>query len=121
MAPSAPCARFTIGPTGRCGRSIPPLPRIRRRSPKVSIGTSGWGPSASVRISPTTPTWCSAAVTISVAIEKVAEEPRKGNSGEETRGASLEEKLLQLYGIIEGADDAPTAQAVAAVDELAGR
>ena len=58
---------------------------------------------------------------LTVAIEKVAEEPRKGNSGEETRGASLEEKLLQLYGIIEGADDAPTAQAVAAVDELAGR
>jgi photosystem II stability/assembly factor-like uncharacterized protein len=58
---------------------------------------------------------------LTVAIEKVVEEPRKGNSGEETRGASLEEKLLQLYGIIEGADDAPTAQAVAAVDELAGR
>ena len=33
----------------------------------------------------------------------------------------LEEKLLHLYGIIESADDAPTRQAVAAVEELAGR
>jgi len=32
--------------------------------------------------------------------------------------ASLEERLLGVYGIVEGADDAPTPQATAAVGEL---
>ena len=55
------------------------------------------------------------------ALEKLAAEPAKTDSPPRRRRASLEGKLLHLYGIIESADDAPTAQAVAAVDELAGR
>jgi hypothetical protein len=35
--------------------------------------------------------------------------------------ASLEEALLGVYGIVEGADDPPTTQAIAAVDELEKR
>ena len=34
---------------------------------------------------------------------------------------SLEEKLLQLYGVVESADDAPTVQAIAAVEEMEGQ
>jgi hypothetical protein len=58
---------------------------------------------------------------LGAAIERLAAEPAKTDSAQAKRRASLEEKLLQLYGIIESADDAPTAQAVAAVDELAGK
>jgi photosystem II stability/assembly factor-like uncharacterized protein len=58
---------------------------------------------------------------IIAALERLAVEPAKTDSAPRRRRASLEEKLLHLYGIIESADDAPTPQAVAAVDELAGR
>jgi photosystem II stability/assembly factor-like uncharacterized protein len=58
---------------------------------------------------------------LGAAIERVAAEPAKADSTQARRHASLEEKLLQLYGIVESADDAPTAQVIAAVDELAGR
>ncbi|MGZ5426901.1 MAG: hypothetical protein ACXWE1_06805 [Thermoanaerobaculia bacterium] len=50
-----------------------------------------------------------------------ATEAGKADAAEARRRGSLEEELLHLYGIVESADDAPTAQAVAAVDELAGR
>ena len=58
---------------------------------------------------------------LTAAIERLAAEPAKTDSARPRRRASLEEKLLHLYGIIESADDAPTAQAVAAVDELTAR
>jgi photosystem II stability/assembly factor-like uncharacterized protein len=58
---------------------------------------------------------------LAAAIERLAEEPAKADPARRKHRASLEEKLLQLYGIVESADAAPTAQAIAAVDELAGR
>jgi photosystem II stability/assembly factor-like uncharacterized protein len=58
---------------------------------------------------------------LTAAIERVASAPATAEEEAKKRRASLEEKLVRLYGIIESADDAPTAQAVAAVDELAGR
>ncbi|MFI5119100.1 MAG: WD40/YVTN/BNR-like repeat-containing protein, partial [Thermoanaerobaculia bacterium] len=58
---------------------------------------------------------------LGAALERVAAEPEKKEPAPRRRRASLEEKLLRLYGIVEGADDAPTAPVVAAVDELAGR
>ena len=58
---------------------------------------------------------------LAAAIERVASAPATAEAEAKKRRASLEEKLLRLYGIIESADDAPTAQALAAVDELAGR
>ncbi len=58
---------------------------------------------------------------LGAALERLAAEPARTGSATQRRRGSLEEKLLQLYGIIEGADDAPTPQAVAAVDELAGK
>ncbi len=61
------CAKSTTGPTARCGRSTPPSPPIRRRCRRASIGTCGWDPKRSAPIIPTTPTWCSAAGTISAA------------------------------------------------------
>ena len=66
-APSAPCAKSTTGPTARFGRSTPPFPPTRRRCPRVSIGTCGSAPKPRGPIIPTTPTWCSAAGTISAA------------------------------------------------------
>ncbi|HMA29442.1 MAG TPA: glycoside hydrolase, partial [Thermoanaerobaculia bacterium] len=58
---------------------------------------------------------------VGAALERLAKEPAKPDSTRGRRRASLEGKLLSLYGIIESADDAPTPQAVAAVEELAGR
>ena len=55
---------------------------------------------------------------LGAALERLAAEPAKADSAPRRRRGSLEEKLMSLYGIIEGADDAPTAQAVAAVEEL---
>ncbi len=58
---------------------------------------------------------------LTAVIERLAAEAGKADSAQARRRASLEEKLLQLYGIVESADDAPTAQAVAAVGELEKR
>jgi photosystem II stability/assembly factor-like uncharacterized protein len=58
---------------------------------------------------------------LGAAIGRLADEPLKADPARRKHRDSLEEKLLQLYGIVESADDAPTAQAIAAVDELAGR
>jgi hypothetical protein len=58
---------------------------------------------------------------LGAAIERLADEPAKVDPARRKHRDSLEEKLLQLYGIVESADAAPTAQVIAAVDELAGR
>ncbi len=58
---------------------------------------------------------------LAAAIERSAAEPARSDEARRGRRASLEEKLLHLYGILESSDDAPTAQVVAAVDELAGK
>ncbi|HSB64592.1 MAG TPA: glycoside hydrolase [Thermoanaerobaculia bacterium] len=58
---------------------------------------------------------------LAAALERLAAEPAPRDAEAKKRRASLEEQLVRLYGIIESADDAPTQQAVAAVDELAAR
>ena len=47
---------------------------------------------------------------LGAALERLAAEPAKTDSARRKRRDSLEEKLLRLYGIVESADDAPTAQ-----------
>ncbi len=56
---------------------------------------------------------------LSAALERVASEPAPREAEAKKKRGSLEDKLVRLWGIIEGADEAPTAQAAAAVDELA--
>ena len=58
---------------------------------------------------------------LGAALERATAEPERPPTQRRPRRDSREEKLLQLYRIIEGADDAPTPQAIAAVDELAGK
>ncbi len=61
---------------------------------------------------------------ITAMLERLEAEGRKTGAATDARAkdrGSLEEKLLRLYEIVEGADDAPTAQAVDAVDELERR
>ena len=58
---------------------------------------------------------------LGAALERLASEPAPRDAEAKKQRASLEEKLVRLWGIVEGADEAPTAQAAAAVDELAGR
>ena len=58
---------------------------------------------------------------LGAALERIAAEPAKADTERRRRRDSLEENLLGVYGIVEGADDAPTAQAIAAVEELEKR
>jgi hypothetical protein len=58
---------------------------------------------------------------ITAALEKLDAVRVKTNAAAPRNRGSLEARLLKLYEIVESADDAPTLQAVAAVDELEKR
>jgi photosystem II stability/assembly factor-like uncharacterized protein len=61
---------------------------------------------------------------ITAVLARLRAAPEKADAGPAARRrghGSLESRLLQLYGIVEGADDAPTPQVVAAFEELEKR